>query len=258
MKPQLLALLIAGALASSEQNVHADSIELYNGTVLEGEFVGSSNDIILFNAGENIEAFPQDHVVAVYFSAGVERALKYAETEPDEAPAATSPPAATDGITVPTGTRLVLRMSDTVDSSRHPDGHRFRAQLESALVVNGKTVAPRDTVLHGRVASSRQGGRLRGSSEMSIQITDVMLNEQLVPISTGELTSQTQNEARNTVGRSARGAAIGAMFGGGSGARTGAAVGASASLLTRGARINIPQGTILETTLSAPLEIVQP
>ena len=83
----------------------------------------------------------------------------------------------------------------------------------------------------------------------------VMVDDVLVPISTGELAAQTDGEAARTVGRTARAAAIGGLIGGSSGARTGAQVGVGASILTRGASINIPRGTIIETTLAAPVTI---
>lgn len=247
----LMSLLCVGVTFP----VASDTVELYTGTILEGEFTGISNGIMMFKTGGGVEAFPLDHVVAIYFSAGVERAGALARASEAATNAVQAPVPAPATLTVPAGTRLVLRMSDTVDSSRHRDGHRFRAQLESALVVDGVTVVPRDTILQGRVVSAQQAGRARGSAELSIQISDVMLNDQLHPIVTGELSARTQNEAGNTLRRTARGAAIGAMFDGGSGARTGAAIGASVSLVTRGQQINIPSGTILETSLTVPLTV---
>lgn len=116
----LAGTLLAGAIS-------ADTLELADGTLLEGDFVGSSNGIIMFNTGEGIEAFPEDEVIGVFFSAGVDTAM--ARMEPERQ----------NSITVPAGTRLVVRMSDTVDSNRHGAGRRFRAQLESALVIDGVT-----------------------------------------------------------------------------------------------------------------------
>ena len=40
----------------------ADTLELADGTLLEGDFVGSSNGIIMFNTGDGIEAFPEAEV----------------------------------------------------------------------------------------------------------------------------------------------------------------------------------------------------
>ena len=229
----LLTLGIGGPAA-------ADSIELADGTVLEGDFVGSSNGIIMFDTGEGIEAFPEDEVVGVFFSSGV-------ATAQAEVNASTR--------TVPAGTRLVIRTTDTVDSSQHSAGHRFRGQLEGAIVVDGVTVIPRGTFVHGRLISASSSGRAVGSSELSMEFTDLMLDDVLVPISTSGLQAQSGNEAGRTVGRTARSAAIGGLIGGSSGARTGAKVGVGASILTRGSSINVPRGTILEVNLAAPVSV---
>jgi len=236
MKSLLCGLLVAASFAG------ADTLELASGTILEGTFTGSSNGIIMFDTGNGLEAFPHSKVVAIYLSAGV------ATAEAEQV-------ATVKEITIPAGTRLVLRTTDTVDTDRHGAGHRFRAQLESAVVIDGVTVIPRHAYLHGRVESAGQARRVAGSAELSIAFTDVMIDDQLFRITTGELSAQTSNEARRTVGRTARAAAVGGLFGGRSGARTGAAVGASASILTRGASINIPRGTILETSLAAALTV---
>ena len=221
----------------------ADTLELYNGTLLEGDFVGSSNGIVMFDTGDGIQAFPEDQVVGIFLSSGVAAAeAYYAASDPNT-------------VTIPAGTRLVIRTTDAIDSSRHSAGHRFRGQLEGALVVNGVTAAARGTFVHGRITQAQQAGRVVGSSELAVEFTDLMINDVLVPISTGGLSAQTQGEAGRTVGRTARAAAVGGLIGGSSGARTGARVGAGASILTRGASVNIPRGTIVETTLAAPVTI---
>ena len=223
----------------------ADTIELADGRLLEGDFVGSSNGIVMFDTGEGIEAFPEDEVVGLFFSSGVATA-EAALAEPPR------------DITVPAGTRLVIRTSDTVDTRRHNAGHRFRGQLESALVVDGITVAHRGTTVHGRIVQSRQAGRLAGSSELAMEFTDIMVNDQLFQMQTSGLQAQGASEAGRTVGRTARAAAIGGLARGSSGARTGARVGAGAALLTSGSSINIPAGTLLDTNLAAPLTLPRP
>lgn len=238
--PRFIFLFAAACTALISAPLLADSIELADGTVLEGDFVGSSNGVIMFNTGEGIEAYPENDVVGVYFSSGVQTAEAYAQ-----APA----------ITVPVGTRLVIRTVETVDTRQHGAGHRFRGQLEGAIVVDGVTVAPRGTFLHGVIASSKQSGRVAGSSELALEFTDIMIDDQLFPIATTGLSAQTGGEAGRTVARSARTAAVGGLIGGSKGARTGAKVGAGVSILTAGASINVPRGTILETTLRTPLVI---
>ena len=97
----LVAMLAATSL-------FADTIELADGRLLEGDFVGSSNGIIMFNTGEGIEAFPEAEVVGMWFSSGV--ATREAEMV-QTGPAPT--------LSIPAGTRLVVRMSDSVDSRNH-------------------------------------------------------------------------------------------------------------------------------------------
>ena len=232
--PFALAMAVIGSA------LLADSLELADGTVLEGDFVGSSNGIIMFNTGEDIEASPEDEVVGVFFSSGVETAETIA---------------AQPALTVPAGTRMVIRTIETVDTRQHGAGHRFRGQLEGALVVDGITVAPRGTIVHGVLASSTQSGRVAGSSSLSMTFTDIMIDDQLFAIATTGLAAQTTGEGGRTVARSARTAAVGGLIGGSKGARKGAKVGAGVSILTSGASINVPRGTLLETTLRTPLVI---
>lgn len=236
---QLLICMVFAVMGTAV----ADTIELADGTLLEGDFVGSSNGIVMFNTGGSIEAFPEAEVVGIFLSGGV--ATREAQTT--ESKSAT--------VTIPSGTRLVIRTSDAVDSRRHQAGHRFRGQLESALVMDGITAAPRGTFVHGRIVNARQAGRVAGSSELGIEFTDIMINDQLFEIATEGMTAQGGNEGGNTLGRTARAAAIGGLLGGRSGLRTGAAVGVGASLLTSGQNINIPAGTILETRLRVAVTV---
>lgn len=234
--PAILALLVGGAIA--------DTLELADGSLLEGDFVGSSNGIIMFNTGDSIEAFPESEVVGIFLSEGVATAE-----------AAPAPAAAPTTITVPAGTRLVIRTSDTVDTRRHQAGHRFRGQLESALVIDGVTAARRGTMVHGRITQASQANRAVGSSSMAMEFTDIMIDDQLFEMRTSGLKAQGANEAGRTAGRTARAAVIGGLANGSKGARTGAAIGAGASLLTQGSSINVPAGTILETRLDVPLTL---
>ena len=200
----------------------ADTLELSDGTILEGDFVGFSNGIAMFDIGESIEAYPKGDVVAIYLSAGVATATQ-AATVPDQS-----------RITVPAGTRLVIRMAETVDSKKHGAGHKFRGQLEGALVVNGQTAAPKGTIVYGVVVSAQNARRAAGSAELSIEFRDMMIDDQIYPIATETLSAVSDDEAKKTVGRTARAAAIGGLIDGSSGAKTGAKVGLGASIVTGG------------------------
>jgi len=213
-----------------------------DGTVIEGSYLTSNDDYFIFEAGGSVSVHPVDEVAALLRSEGVE---ELAQEEPPEP----------EVLTVPAGTRLMITLSETVDSNRHRAGHRFRGQLEGDLVVDGITIVRRGSDVFGQIDEARQARRVAGQSELSIQFTDIMIDGQIFPIATRGMQAQTGGEAARTAGRTARAAAIGGLMGGRSGARTGAAVGAGASILTSGASINIPAGTLVETTLDAPLTV---
>ncbi len=245
IRPFALAAFISTA-------AFADTIELADGTLLEGDFIGMSNGIMMFDTGAGIEAFPENEVVAIYNSEGVAAREASAGQAQDTAATAAQAPKT---ITVPSGTRLVVRVAESIDTRRHSAGHRFRAQLESALSVDGITVAPRGTMVYGRIAQASTGGRTVGSASLTLELTDIMLDDQMYEISTQGLQAQTQNEAGRTVGRTARAAAIGGLYGGSSSAKKGAKIGLGASILTSGASINIPAGTLVETSLRTALTV---
>jgi hypothetical protein len=242
MKKFLPALATALVTASA---AFADTLELADGTLLEGDLVGSSNGIIMFNTGDSIEAYPESEVVGIYLSDGVATRQQEQQQQPAT-------------ITVAEGTRLVIRMSETLDSKRHSSGHKFRGQLESALVVNGVTVARRGSTVYGRILSAKQAGRLAGASDMTVEFTDLLVDDQMHSMRTQGLKAQGGNEAGRTAGRTARAAALGGLYGGSSSAKKGAKIGLGASIVTSGSSINIPAGTLVETNLAAPLNLPRP
>ena len=74
-------------------------------------------------------------------------------------------------VTVLAGTSLLIRMIDTVDSSKNAIGSRFTATLESNLEVGGNVVAPAGTKVYGRLAQSKEAGRMAGKSELRLDIS---------------------------------------------------------------------------------------
>ena len=222
----------------------SDTIELADGTVIEGDLVGTSNGIVMFNTGDSIEAFPESEVLGIFLSAGVATAR-----EIEAAPVAPA-------LVVPAGTRLVIRMVDSIDSRRHSAGHKFRGQLEGALVTEGVTVAPRGTFVYGTITAAQSSGRMAGKATLAMEFTDIMIDDQLYPFATEGLAAQSGGEGKRTVARTARAAVIGGLIDGSSGARTGAKVGAGVSLLTSGESLNVQSGTLLETTLRVPLQVM--
>ncbi|MFN2126831.1 MAG: hypothetical protein ACK2TU_03135 [Anaerolineales bacterium] len=156
-------------------------------------------------------------------------------------------------ITVPEGTRLMVKLDKPINTAENPTGSVFTAVLETDLAVDGKVVAPKGSQVYGKVIESR-GGRVLGGQKLIFQFTDLMINNQLTPILTDPM--GVEGGRGNTAKMVGAGALIGSAFGGGEGAGTGALIaGGLAVLRSRGNHIQIPADTIADVTIKAPLVI---
>ena len=156
-------------------------------------------------------------------------------------------------ITVPEGTRLMVKLYKQINTAENPTGSVFTAVLETDLAVDGRVVAPKGAQVYGKVIESR-GGRVLGGQKLIFQFTDLMINNQLTPILTDPM--GVEGGRGNTAKMVGAGALIGSAFGGGEGAGKGALIaGGLAVLRSRGNHIQIPADTIADVTIKAPLVI---
>jgi hypothetical protein len=166
-------------------------------------------------------------------------------------------------ITVPAGTRILIRLVDSIDSSKQKTGYRFSATLETNLQVEDTVVAPRGTTLYGRLADASSAGRMSGSSELTLELTDLVINGTAYPVLTSTYEVKGKGEGGNTakkvVGGAGLGALIGGLAGGGKGAGIGALAGAGAGTAVaaskKGQQLQIPSETLLEFRLQQPVSL---
>jgi hypothetical protein len=167
-------------------------------------------------------------------------------------------------VTIPAGTGLLVRMIDSVDSSKNHVGDKFHASLENDLIVDNILVARRGTDLYGRLAESKEAGHISGSADLKLELTDMAIDHRSYPIITGEYEAKGkgrgENTAKKVAGGAAVGAIIGAIAGGGKGAAIGAGVGggagAAVNVMTRGQQVRVPSETLLEFRLTQPVSVV--
>jgi hypothetical protein len=188
------------------------------------------------------------------------------DTPTQNAPETPSQPAPSlpGTLTVPAGTVLMIRTTDFLSSDKNQTGDPFTAVLDQPLVVNGWVIARRGQVLVGKVKDARKAGRIKGTSELDVELTDMtIVDGRQVPILT-ELwkgsggTSHSQDAA--TIGTTTgMGALIGAAADWGKGAAIGAGAGAAAGigavLLTRGRPTIVEPETPLSFRLVDPVKI---
>jgi hypothetical protein len=163
-------------------------------------------------------------------------------------------------ITVPAGTTILVRMLDTVDSSKNPPGSRFTATLETNLVVNGKVIVPKGNTVYGRLAESKQAGRATGSSELQLELTDIVVHGTAYPLLTSDYQVKGSSSGKRSAKRVLGGAGLGAIIGGiagnaGMGAAIGVTAGVVGSVAQKGQAVNVPSETLLEFRLQQPASL---
>jgi hypothetical protein len=240
----------------------ADTLELKDGRVLQGRYLGGTQAVLRFEVEGNVQTFGVNDVVAVTFTRG-SRAVPEPTRAPAPAPApvAQAQPVAADGnVTIPAGQSILVRMIDGVDSSKNHVGDIFHASLETDLTVNGTLVARKGTDVYGRLAEAKEAGHISGSSELQLELTRMVIDGRDYPVVSSDYTLQGKGRGKNTAekvgGGAALGAIIGAIAGGGKGAAIGAGVGGGAGgavqVLTRGQQVKVPSETLLEFRLQQP------
>ena len=169
-----------------------------------------------------------------------------------------------DRLIIPPGTILLIRTNDFLSSDRNQIGDQFTAALEQPVVVNGWVVARRGQTLIGQVKAAQKAGRVKGVSQLGLELTDLsVVSGQQVPILTelwkGSAGTSHGEDANTIAGTTGLGAIIGAAADWGRGAAIGAGVGAAAGigvvLLTRGRPTEIEPETPLSFRLVDPVTI---
>jgi hypothetical protein len=245
----------------------ADTLELKDGKLIQGKFLGGSEFNIRFLVNGQEQIFKKADVLNISFNDTVAGST---DSNPASAPApvavAAPAQAASSTVTIPSGTHLLVRMIDGVDSSKNKVGDRFHASLEDNLLVSNVVVAPKGADVYGRLSEAKSAGSIAGKSQLRLELTGISINGQIQTISTSDYEvsgkSRGTQSAERIGGGAAIGAIIGAIAGGGKGAAIGAGVGAGAGtgiqVLTKGEQVRVPSETLLDFTMDQPLTVTAP
>lgn len=166
-------------------------------------------------------------------------------------------------VTVPADTRILVRMVDSVDSSKQKEGYRFTATLETNLQVDDVVVAPRGTTVYGRLTRAESAGRMSGGANLTLRLTDIVINDTAHPLPTSSFSVRSQGKGEKTTRRILGGTGLGAMIGGIAGGGAGAAIGAlsgaaagtAVSAAKPGQQVLIPSESLLEFRLAQAVHL---
>lgn len=174
------------------------------------------------------------------------------------------PPPQPYPVTIPAGTVITVRTVDSINTSINKTGDEFAATVDSPISADGQIVIPRYSKARLRLVGERSAGRIKGQSEVQLEMVSLTVNGETYRVSTGVFEEKaSSSRGKQTAKRVGIGAAvggiIGAIAGGGKGAAIGAGVGAGAGtgvqMATKGQALKIPPETKLEFTLRNPLNV---
>jgi hypothetical protein len=173
------------------------------------------------------------------------------------------PPPVAKTVTLPSGTVIPIRMTDTLDSATTQSNSVFHGSLAGDLIVDGMVVAKSGAAVTGRVITAKDATHFSGSSELSIELTRIDTVDHPVDVVTDAFSKNGAGRGKNTAIKTGGGAAVGAilggLLGGGKGAAIGAAsgggIGAGVNGVTRGQQVQIPTETLVSFHLQSPITV---
>lgn len=184
-------------------------------------------------------------------------------TEPrQQTPPPPSKPTFQD-VTIPSGSTLPVRITQTLDSATTQQGESFTGTVATDVIIDGLVAIPQGTPVTGRVDVVQEAAHFKGSSLLTIELTNINRQGQRIPVTTEPFSKEGNGRGKNTAAKVGGGAAVGAIlggiFGGGKGAAIGAAsgagLGAGAQAVTKGQQVQIPSETLIRFRLTNAIQV---
>lgn len=263
MKYGLISVLTLAATIAS-----ADTLELKNGSLIRGKFLGGSESEVSFKVGSAAQRYSVAEILSLKFDSASPVSATAAPLQnplPDDPESNVRVEKKSPHVTIPAGTRISVRTIDTIDSTRDTAGARFQASLAEPLTLDGHLLVEKYALVYGRLTQSKEAGTFTGRSQLGLELTGIVVNGKTVPIVTGkyEVTGESRgaSTAKRSVGGAALGAIIGAVADGGKGAAIGAGVGAGAGAgsetISKGDHVKVPSESLLDFELQRDVTLAE-
>jgi hypothetical protein len=193
-----------------------------------------------------------------------------AQANAEQAPAPYQPPPpppppqpVVKEITIPEGTVMPVRITETLESKTATANDAFHGSVAGDVAIQGVIAIPRGSPVLGRVVDARDAAHFKGSALLSIELTEVTTRGRRISLVTDAFSKEGEGRGKNTAekagGGAALGAIIGAIAGGGKGAAIGGVAGAAAgtgvNAATRGQQVTIPTETVVNFRLQSPITV---
>jgi hypothetical protein len=133
-----------------------------------------------------------------------------------------------------------------LNSGVNKAGDKFHAMLDQDIAINGTVVAPRGSILEGKLSQVERSGRVQGRASMSLELVNLLIENQSYPLQTGILSFQAESTKKKDATKVGIGAGLGAVIGAIAGGGKGAAIGAAAGAGAGGATVVATRGEELK------------
>lgn len=182
---------------------------------------------------------------------------------PQQQQPAPPPQPVTRVVTLPAGSTLPIRITQTLDSATTQPGESFTGAVATDIVQDDMLLIPRGSTVTGRVTEVHEAGHFSGSSLLTVELTGVNARGERISLSTQPYSVEGKGRGKNTAVKTgvgaAAGAVLGGIFGGGKGAAIGAAAGggtgAGINAVTRGQQVQIPSESVVRFVTTNSLAV---
>lgn len=166
-------------------------------------------------------------------------------------------------VTLPTGTALMVKLTETLSTDRNVKGDTFRGTLDAPVIANGFVIADRGSLVVGRIVELQRAHLVRGASDIALSLAEINTTDgQRIPVNTLVWEKSGSKLSVRDTPKMAVGAAFGAVVGALSGAAKGAGLsdgfGNDASVGSKSQRaVVIPMDFRLTFTLARSVRITE-
>jgi hypothetical protein len=172
-------------------------------------------------------------------------------------------PRGMQGVTIPSGTIIPVRMIDSISSDLNHAGQTFRGSLSAPVRVHNQTVFPRGATAYVQLVDVDSAGSIKGRSKLMLQLDRVVTSSGTYTVHSDMVVLRGSSQSKKTAKSAGIGAAVGgglgAIFGGGKGAAIGAGLGAGTGVATRAVKgghpVYLGSESVVNFRVAAPIHV---
>ena len=256
MRTQFNRSIVAVLVVLAGASLDADRVRLRSGQVVQGMFIGGDSKTVrlLLDSGRVSEIRLED-TVAVEFDV-----RKPPPPPPPPAPKPAAP--ARTVVTVPAGTPINVRLTQSIDVDTSQAGQTFKAAVDDPIMLDGVVVIPRGASAVLQAAKVQQSGTMKGSDKITLKLNAISYGGMTYEVTASQVEMKGSGEGKKTGrkvgGGAGLGALVGGLAGGGEGAAIGAAVGAAGGAIAASAgeeHLKLAAETRLQFQLAAAVKV---